>query len=86
MLRLRLVLVGYVVRSLGSGGGNTLTRGLNEVLPAVRGKYMQKKIVYKRSNKIVFGPLKISGEVRLEGFVRPVCPRTIFDTVYHITQ
>ena len=30
MLKLRLV-VGNVVRSLGSGGGNTLTRGLNEV-------------------------------------------------------
>ena len=40
MLRLWLV-VGNVVRSLGSGGGNTLTRGLNELLPAVGGKYIQ---------------------------------------------
>ena len=36
-------MVGNVVRSLGSGGGNTLTRGQNEVLPAVGGKFIQKK-------------------------------------------
>ena len=37
------LMVGNVVRSLWSGGGNTLTRGKNEVFPAVGGKYMQKK-------------------------------------------
>ena len=48
MLRLWLV-VGNVVRLLGSGGGNTLTRGSNEVLPAVGGKYIQNETIPERS-------------------------------------
>ena len=45
MLRLRLV-VGKVVPSLGSGGGNTLTRGLNEVRRKVNGGTLRNTYIH----------------------------------------
>ena len=57
MLRLRLV-VGKVVPSLGSGGGNTLTRGLNEVRRKVNGGTLRNTYIHmgeKEPNEALFG-------------------------------
>ena len=55
-------MVGNVFRSLGSFCGNTLTRGQNEVIQAVGGKYIQKeegkeKERYRNRNQNTNGPV-----------------------------
>ena len=70
VLRLRLV-VGNVIRSLGSCCGYTLTRGQNEMIQAVGGKYIQKeegkeKERYRNRNQRTNGPVnahRISGHI-----------------------